>query len=168
MKPRLLFAAAVVAAVILAAAAPRAATREGSAAPSITMTDANGVTVTLAELKGKVVLVDFWASWCVPCRASFPALEMLYRDYKARGFEVLAVNVDERRKDADQFLKDKPHTMRILFDPKGQAPEAFGVTGMPTSVLIDRKGVIRYSHQGYTDKTLDNYRFEIGTLLQDK
>lgn len=134
-------------------------------APDVTVQDAKGAPVRLAELKGRVVLIDFWASWCPPCKASFPALDALYREYHDRGVEVVAINVDERRKDADTFLADHPHEMTVLFDPQGRAPSAFHVTAMPTSVLIDRSGNIRFTHAGYTEKTLESYRDELNTLL---
>ena len=118
--------------------------------PNVVLQQADGTTVRLADFKGKVVLVDFWASWCVPCKTSFPALDALYREYSARGLEVLAVNVDEQRKAADAFLAARPHTMPVLFDPKGESPQAFDVRGMPSSFLIDRDRHIRFTHMGYS------------------
>jgi thiol-disulfide isomerase/thioredoxin len=113
------------------------------------------------------VLVDFWASWCVPCKTSFPALDVLFLQYQARGLEVLAINLDERRKDADTFLAAHPHTMPVLFDPKGESPLAFGVKGMPTSFLIDRAGAVRFTHMGYTGNVDAAYRTEISQLLSE-
>jgi cytochrome c biogenesis protein CcmG, thiol:disulfide interchange protein DsbE len=137
-------------------------------APSIEVGGPDGQPVRFADLKGKVVLVDFWASWCGPCKASFPALDALYRELRLRGFEVLAVNVDERRRDADQFLTQHAYEMRVVFDPRGRAPEAFGVQAMPSSYLIDRRGNIRFAHTGYTARVLDAYRREIEELLREK
>ena len=136
-------------------------------APAIALPDASGAVKQLADLRGKVVLVDFWASWCVPCKASFPALDGLHRELRDRGFEVLAINVDERRKDADAFLAGRAPAMTVLFDPRGTTPEAFNVRAMPSSALIDRAGNIRFVHEGYTGKTLDTYRREIATLLTE-
>ena len=96
--------------------------------------------VRMADAKGKVTLVDFWASWCPPCKESFPALDLIQRDYRARGVEVIAVNVDERQKDADAFLAAHPHQMLVVFDPQGESPKAFQVRGMPSSFVIDRQG----------------------------
>jgi cytochrome c biogenesis protein CcmG/thiol:disulfide interchange protein DsbE len=136
-------------------------------APNVALHAADGVTVQLADYKGKVVLIDFWASWCPPCKASFPALDAIYREYQGKGLEVLAVNVDERRRDADTFLDAHPHRLTVLYDPKGVSPEAFGVKGMPSSFLIDRAGNIRFTHMGYSGNVADGYRREIAQLLSE-
>jgi thiol-disulfide isomerase/thioredoxin len=137
-------------------------------APSLTLQSTDGSSVELATYKGKVVLVDFWASWCVPCRTSFPALDSLYREYQPRGLEVLAVNLDERRRDADGFLGDHPHRLTVLFDPNGASPVAFGVKGMPSSFLIDKAGNIRFTHMGYSGNVDRSYRREIDQLLGER
>jgi thiol-disulfide isomerase/thioredoxin len=137
-------------------------------APDVTVQRIDGTPVHLADFRGKVVLVDFWASWCIPCKTSFPALDVLYRELQPRGFEVLAINLDERRRDADTFLGAHPHMMPVAFDPRGAAPLAFKVRGMPTSILIDRAGDIRYTHEGYSAKVVDEYRREIGMLLEER
>ena len=134
-------------------------------APNVVLSLDTGSTIPLSQLKGTVVLVDFWASWCVPCRRSFPALDSLQRHLCDKGLKVIAVNVDEQRRDADQFLANRPHTMAIAFDPRGSAAEAFSLKGMPSSVLIDRRGNIRYTHMGYTEKTLEQFKTELDLLL---
>ena len=136
-------------------------------APNVSVHTADGMVVRLADYKGKVVLIDFWASWCPPCKASFPALDAVYREYREKGLEVLAVNVDERRRDADTFLDARPHRLTVLYDPKGVSPEAFGVKGMPSSFLIDRAGNIRFTHLGYSGNVADSYRQEITQLLSE-
>ena len=145
-----------------AGAAPAAA-----AVPAAEWRDAGGAVVRMADTKGKVVLVDFWASWCPPCKASFPALDVLQRDYRARGVQVIAVNVDERQKDADAFLAAHPHQLLVVFDPRGESPKAFKVRGMPSSFVIDRLGEIRYTHQGYTQGVDAAYRRELDTLVAE-
>jgi thiol-disulfide isomerase/thioredoxin len=155
-------------AIAAAWAAPRAeADNAPTPAPSVTLHAIDGSQLRLADLTGHVVLVDFWASWCPPCRTSFPELDSLYRALHARGLDVLAVNVDERRRDADGFLADRPHTMPVFLDPKGQAAQAFHIAGMPTSVLIDRSGHVRFTHTGYTTVVADAYRREIAMLLEE-
>jgi cytochrome c biogenesis protein CcmG/thiol:disulfide interchange protein DsbE len=135
--------------------------------PNVEVYTTDGVAVKLGDYRGKVVLIDFWASWCPPCKTSFPALDSLYRQYQDRGVEVLAVNLDERRHDADTFLGAHPHRLTVLYDPKGVSPQAFGVKGMPSSFLIDRAGTIRFTHMGYTDNVDSRYRQEIAQLLSE-
>jgi thiol-disulfide isomerase/thioredoxin len=137
-------------------------------APDVELRSADGQALRLTDLKGKVVLVDFWASWCGPCKASFPALDALYKRRHDDGVEVLAVNVDEDRRAAEGFLKERPHAMPVFFDPKGRAPEAFHVAGMPTSYLLDRRGRIRFKHEGYTSATGSAQEREIEVLLAEK
>jgi len=136
-------------------------------APDITLTALDGSPLRLADTRGEVVLVDFWASWCPPCRTSFPALDALYRELHGRGLDVLAVNVDERASDADAFLATHPRAMPVFRDPKGEAAAAFRLAAMPTSFLIDRTGRIRYTHTGYTAAVADAYRQEIAALLEE-
>ena len=111
-------AALVVAARVMTAAAILA---PGQPAPTLTLKAPDGRPLSLAAMKGHPVLVDFWASWCPPCRTSVPALEDLYREFHARGLDVVAINVDERRKDADAFLAGRQYTMPIIFDTGGRA-----------------------------------------------
>jgi thiol-disulfide isomerase/thioredoxin len=135
--------------------------------PDVAVHRADGGAVRLADYKGKVVLIDFWASWCPPCKTSFPALDAIYREYQEKGLEVLAVNLDEKRRDADTFLDAHPHRLTVLFDPKGTSPTAFGVKGMPSSFLIDRAGNIRFTHMGYSGNVDGSYRQEITQLLSE-
>ena len=137
-------------------------------APNVTLQSADGSAVNLTTYKGKVVLVDFWASWCVSCKTSFPALDALYREYEPRGLAVLAINLDERRGDAETFLSDHPHVLTVLFDPPGASPVAFGVKGMPSSFVIDKAGNIRFTHMGYSANVDESYRREIVQLLEER
>ena len=162
-------AATILFALTLLAAFPRpgSAARDlrGSFAPSFSLKDKDGRLRTLAEFKGKVLLVDFWASWCAPCKASFPALDALHEELHGEGLEVVAINVDEDAKSAQAFLSGRSPSMTVLFDPWGRSPEDFKVEGMPSSYLIDREGRIRFRHMGYTDKTKSDFRREISILL---
>jgi cytochrome c biogenesis protein CcmG/thiol:disulfide interchange protein DsbE len=137
-------------------------------APNVTLIDGSGKSARLADLAGNVVLMDFWASWCIPCRTSFPAIDALQRELGPKGLVVVAVNLDEQRKNADAFLAERPHVMRVAFDPKGQAAQAFSLQAMPSAVVIDRSGHIRYTHMGYTDKTVPQYRAEVLELLGER
>jgi cytochrome c biogenesis protein CcmG/thiol:disulfide interchange protein DsbE len=163
---------AMIAVLALTAAFPIAASlttaKDAKSAPDVTFLTAQGSPLHLGDLKGRVVLVDFWASWCPPCKTSFPALDGLYREFQERGLEVLAVNVDERYRDADAFLSTHPHAMTVLFDPKGSTPKAFSVEGMPSSFLIDRAGTIRFTHVGYSGNVAEQYRREVSLLLSER
>jgi cytochrome c biogenesis protein CcmG, thiol:disulfide interchange protein DsbE len=167
-KTSIALAGLVLSVLLVAGRAPAASgVAPGQAAPSIEFATAEGRPISLASLRGNVVLVDFWASWCGPCAQAFPAVEDLFQDYRTRGFEVLAVNLDEKRRDADRFLADRPHAMTVAFDPQGKSAKAFGLEGMPTSFLIGRDGKVRFVHTGYTQKTLEDYRREIELLLEE-
>lgn len=159
-------AALICAALMAIGAAVHAAA--AAAAPNITIVDAGGNTQRLSDLAGKVVLIDFWASWCIPCRTSFPAIDALQRELGPKGLVVIALNVDEQRKNADAFLAERPHVMRVAFDQKGQAAQAFSLQAMPSAVVIDRTGRIRYTHMGYTDKTVAQYRAEVLELIGER
>jgi thiol-disulfide isomerase/thioredoxin len=139
-----------------------------SLVPDLTLPDAGGAVHHLADFKGQVVLLDFWASWCIPCKASFPQLDALYKELKDKGATVLAINLDEQRKAADTFLATRPHTMPVLFDAAGKVAATFNLQGMPSSVLVDRQGKVRFVHMGYTEKTLAQYRSEIAQLLAEQ
>lgn len=136
-------------------------------APAIELPSEQGATASLAALKGKVVLVDVWASWCAPCKAAFPAYDALRQEYNAKGFEVFAINVDEKKADADRFLAGRPHSMTVVYDPKGLSPTRFRLKGMPTTYLLDRRGNIRYTHEGFSEKDVATYRRRIESLLHE-
>jgi thiol-disulfide isomerase/thioredoxin len=137
------------------------------ALPSLTFTTLDGKTIHSADLQGKVVLLDFWASWCIPCRKSFPEVDRISKDFESKGLVVIAVNVDEERKNADAFLSQYPHSMTVALDSKGVAAQAFELQGMPSSLIIDRGGHVRFTHMGYTDKTTAQFRLEIAQLLAE-
>src|SRR4051812_9294350 len=134
-------------------------------APSITLKTLDGKNTKLAALKGRVVLVDFWASWCAPCKATFPALNALAEELKERGVEVLAVSEDEKRKDLEAFLEGADLRLQVLIDPRGDAAGAFEVTTIPSMFVIDRDGVVRFSHPNYSAEVIETVKREIATLL---
>ena len=126
-----------------------------------------GQRMRLADFRGKVVLLDLWASWCPECQVMFPALDTLSREFRARGVEVIAVTVDERRKDADAFLKTRPHQLRIMYDPGARVADAFDTLSIPASYLIDARGMIRFTHEGWDEAAAATYRREILALLTE-
>lgn len=142
----------------------RAAAETDRKAPSIQLKTLGGKSVRLADLRGRIVLIDFWASWCAPCKATFPALNALGQELKANGVDVLAVSEDEKRKELDAFLGEHPPTLDVLLDPGGNAAAAFGVTAIPSMFVIDRAGVIRFSHANYGADVIEAVRAEILTL----
>lgn len=128
----------------------------GSPAPVFTVDVIKNATagkINLSDYKGKVVYVDFWASWCGPCKRSFPKLEELRAKYKDKGFEVIAINMDENVQDAIDFLEKFPVTFPIGSDPKGGIAEQFKIKGLPSAYIIDRQGVISHIVVGFDDKT---------------
>ena len=133
-------------------------------APSIKLPTANGQ-VDLASLKGKVVYVDFWASWCKPCKQSFPWMNEMKKTYQDKGFEVLAVNLDKERKLADEFLKDMEVSFVVAFDEAGDTATNYGLRGMPSSYMIGRDGKLYASHIGFREKDKEKMEEVIKQLL---
>jgi cytochrome c biogenesis protein CcmG/thiol:disulfide interchange protein DsbE len=119
----------------------------------------------LAAYKGQVVYVDFWASWCAPCRESFPWMNRMQAQFGPDGLVIIAVNVDHERVDAERFLREHPAQFRIVFDPDGKLPEEFGVRGMPTSFLIGRDGRVQSRHAGFRLTDRDPLTQQIRVLL---
>lgn len=142
--------------LFMAASLPAVALEEGDTAKNIPLSllegQAGGQTVGVDDFKGQLVYLDFWASWCGPCRQSLPILNEIRAKYNDKGFEVVAVNVDENLKDALGFLERYPVSYPILLDPKGEMPKAYDVKGMPTAYLLDKNGKIIYKHVGFKKK----------------
>jgi len=139
----------------------------GDPAPNVELRGPKGQRQRLADFRGKIVLVKIWASWCPDCKVLFPELDRLSREFKSRGVEVIAVNVDEHRKDADAFLKTQSHQLRVMFDPHARVADAFGARGVPASYLIDARGMIRFAHEGWDETADATYRHEIMSLLAE-
>ncbi len=119
------------------------------------------------SLKGKVVMLDFWASWCEPCKQSFPTMNELQTKYSGQGLEVIAINVDENKADMEAFLKKNSASFTVLRDAAQKLVDKAGISTMPTSFLIDREGKIRFAHSGYRgEETKKKYEQEIETLLK--
>lgn len=119
------------------------------------------------ELKGKVVIVDFWASWCGPCKESFPVLNELKKKYAGRGLVIIAVNVDEERADMETFLKENPATFTVVRDAAQKLVPKTGIKTMPSSFVLDGDGKVRFAHAGFHgDKTKKQYEEQIESLLK--
>ena len=111
-----------------------------SMAPSFALPSRGGDTVSLASLKGKVVMLNFWASWCGPCRQEMPLLEQMHKRYSALGFTLVGVNVDANSKDAEEWLSKTPVSFPVLFDRESKVSKMYDVSAMPSTVFIDRQG----------------------------
>jgi peroxiredoxin len=148
-------------------ASTAAAIAPGAAAPEFQLPAAAGSAVGLADLKGQVVLLNFWASWCGPCRQEMPLLDQLYRKYRAAGFTLLGVNVEPKSDDAASFLKSTPVSFPILFDRDSKVSKLYEVSGMPSTVILDRKGNVRYVHHGYKPGDEGEYLDQIRALMRE-
>lgn len=122
----------------------------------------------LAAYKGKVVYVDFWASWCGPCRQSFPWMKAMHEKYGKDGLVIIAVNVDQERKLADAFLAEFNPAFTVLFDDKGALASQFKVQTMPSSYLLDRQGKPRFKHLGFHEAKREQYEKEFQQLLAEQ
>ena len=131
--------------------APSHALETGDPVPPLTLPSiyADKPAIALGEMQGKTLYVDFWASWCAPCLISLPLYNEMYHRYKDQGLEVIAINVDNPVEDGLDFLLDTPLDFLIPSDPEGDAAEAFGVIGMPSSYLIGTDGTVKFVHEGF-------------------
>lgn len=143
--------------------------QEAALAPmtQVVLPNVKGGSAALADYKGKVVLVDFWASWCGPCRQSFPWMNQLQSRYGAEGLEVVAINLDQEAELAEAFLQEVPAQFTVLLDTDAQLPGEYGVMGMPSSYLIDRHGKIRAQHIGFHSDRVAAYEETIQALLAE-
>jgi thiol-disulfide isomerase/thioredoxin len=119
----------------------------------------------IASHKGQVIYLDFWASWCGPCRKSFPWMNAIQQQYQQQGLVVISVNVDSEKALAEQFLTEVPANFSVFYDPKGKVARKFKLRGMPSSYLIDRNGKMVSAHAGFSDRKKEKYEQEIKKLL---
>ena len=138
-----------------------------SIAPTFTLKSRAGDVVSLDKYKGQVVMLNFWASWCGPCRQEMPLLEQMQKKYASLGFTLLGVNVDHDSKDAEKWLSGMNVTFPILFDTESKVSKAYDVSSMPSSIFIDRKGNVRALHHGYKAGDEGEYLNQIRALLRE-
>jgi cytochrome c biogenesis protein CcmG, thiol:disulfide interchange protein DsbE len=133
-------------------------------APSFTLPTTNG-TISPDSLRGQVIYLDFWASWCDPCRKSFPWMDGLQKKYADKGLTVVAVNLDSKQESANKFLIKHPVGFTVAFDPAGSVAQLYKIKGMPSSFLIDRQGNIVAAHVGFQEKDAQSLERQVTELL---
>jgi peroxiredoxin len=141
----------------------------GKEAPGFSGKTISGDNISLSDFKGKVTLIDVWASWCGPCKQEFPFLLELYDKYSDKDFTILAITIDEEKSNAEKFLKSlkKEVKFNIMFDPEAKVATQYDVNAIPSVYILDKKGVIRYYHLGFMDSEKEKYIKEIETLLSE-
>lgn len=156
-----------VAMVLLAVFNVQASSEMKEPAPNFTLKSNAGKNIKLSELRGEVVLLNFWASWCGPCRTEMPLLGKIHDKYKGMGFTVLGVNVEEDSAPAISIVNKTKINFPVLFDVSNSVSKLYHVSAMPSTVLIDRDGNMRYLHEGYKSGDENKYKEWIKKLLQE-
>lgn len=152
---------------LLAAPASQAAMPKiGAAAPDFALKSSSGKNLKLSEHRGEVVMINFWATWCGPCRQELPLLNRLHEQYRKTGFTLLGVNIDDRQDAAQDMAKKLGITFPVLFDTDKRVSRLYDVNAMPSTVLIDRDGKVRYIHLGYRAGYETSYETQIRELLK--
>lgn len=139
----------------------------GQIAPDFALKSGQGENLRLSEFRGEVVMINFWATWCGPCRQEMPLLDELYGRYQKVGFQLLGVNLDDDQRRAEQMAKNLGVQFPVLYDESKDVSRLYEVNAMPVTVLIDRSGVVRYTHYGYRSGYEENYLDEIRELLKE-
>ena len=136
-------------------------------AQNFTLKSRSGKNLKLSEFRGQVVMLNFWASWCAPCRQEMPLLEAMYRKYKSLGFVLLGVNVEEDSSKAASLLRNIKVSFPILYDNKNKVSKMYQVSAMPTTIIIDRDGNMRFLHKGYKPGYEKDYQKQVRALIRE-
>lgn len=136
-------------------------------APDFTLNSRAGNPLSLSQYKGQVVMLNFWASWCVPCRQEMPLLDSIYKKYGKMGFTLIGVNVEPDSKAANQVLEKIPVSFPVVYDSDSKVSQLYQVAGMPSTVIIDRKGQVRMLHKGYKPGDENEYLDSIRSLIRE-
>ena len=139
----------------------------GQSAPDFALKSSNGENLRLSEYRGDVVMVNFWATWCGPCRQEMPLLDELYTRYERVGFSLLGVNIDDNSSKAMNMVAELGVSFPVLFDSRKEVSKLYEVDAMPVTLLIDREGTVRYVHQGYKPGYEEKYLDQIRSLLRE-
>ena len=153
--------------VIFTASTLAASSLEGQVAPDFVLKSATGENLRLSEYRGDVVLINFWATWCGPCRQEMPLLDDLYGRYQRVGFNLLGVNIDEDSRRAMQMVQELGVNFPVLFDENKEVSKLYEVEAMPVTILVDREGIVRHVHHGYKPGYEEKYLTEIRSLLRE-
>jgi thiol-disulfide isomerase/thioredoxin len=156
---------AVVALVLLLGGVAEAKVQKGQRAPSFSLTSLKGDKVSLASTAGNVVVVDFWAQWCEPCKRELPELDKLQKQYGGK-VKILTVNIDKQRDNADKLVRMLGLSLDVLLDPAGSVAATYDLPKMPSSYVVDKKGVVRFVHEGYEDGDINRFKKEIDELVK--
>jgi peroxiredoxin len=140
---------------------------EGQVAPDFALKSSSGENLRLSEYRGNVVMINFWATWCGPCRQEMPLLDELYKRYERVGFSLLGVNIDDDSRRAMQMIEELGVSFPVLFDARKEVSELYEVEAMPVTVLVDREGNVRYVHHGYKPGYEDKYLDQVRSLLRE-
>lgn len=152
---------------IIAATTLAASGLSGQAAPDFVLKSASGENLRLSEYRGDVVMINFWATWCGPCRQEMPLLDELYSRYQRVGFSLLGVNIDDDSRRAMQMVEDLGVSFPVLFDAAKEVSRMYQVEAMPVTVLVDRSGNVRHVHHGYKPGYEEKYLTQIRALLRE-
>ena len=139
----------------------------GQPAPDFALKSSTGENLRLSEYRGDVVMINFWATWCGPCRQEMPLLDDLYARYERVGFTLLGVNIDDDSRRAMQMIDELGVKFPVLFDSSKNVSKLYDVEAMPVTVLVDREGIVRHIHHGYKPGYEDKYLTEIRALLRE-
>jgi len=140
---------------------------EGQEAPDFALKSSTGENLRLSEYRGDVVMINFWATWCGPCRQEMPLLNELYTRYERVGFNLLGVNIDDDSRRAMQMIDEMGVSFPVLFDSRKEVSNLYEVEAMPVTVLVDREGNVRYVHHGYKPGYEDKYLDQVRSLLRE-
>jgi peroxiredoxin len=136
-------------------------------APNFSLMSRSGEQVSLEDLKGQVVMINFWATWCGPCRREMPHLEALHQRYSNLGFTLLGINVEDDTRGVEKFLRETPVSFEVLYDPTNKVSALYDVIAMPSTVMVDREGNLRFMHHGYQAGFEHEYQAQIRALLRE-
>ena len=140
---------------------------EGQSAPDFALKSSTGENLRLSEYRGDVVMINFWATWCGPCRQEMPLLDELYSRYQRVGFNLLGVNIDDDSRRAMQMIEELGVNFPVLFDARKEVSKLYDVEAMPVTVLVDREGNVRYVHHGYKPGYEEKYLDQVRSLLRE-